>query len=82
MQRKNQRQVLISTHSFDLLSDKGIAAEEVLLLNPTTDGTEVVPAARDSEIKALLEGGANLAEAILPRTVPADIRQIALFPLE
>jgi hypothetical protein len=82
MQRRNQRQVILSTHSFDLLSDKGIAPEEMLLLRPTKAGTEVLQAARDPVIKALLEGGANLAEAILPRTAPPDIRQLSLFSLE
>jgi hypothetical protein len=40
-QKKRARQILISTHSSDLLSDPGIAADEVLLLRPTNEGTKV-----------------------------------------
>ncbi|EDN71352.1 hypothetical protein BGP_3509 [Beggiatoa sp. PS] len=32
--------MILSTHSWELLSDKGIAGEEVLLLTPTLDGTQ------------------------------------------
>jgi predicted ATPase len=35
------RQILISTHSPDLLGDTGIPAEEVLVLKPTEQGTEI-----------------------------------------
>jgi len=36
LQRKTERQVMLSTHSPDLLSDKGIGGEEVLILIPGT----------------------------------------------
>jgi predicted ATPase len=38
-QKKQARQILVSTHSNDLLRDPGIAPDEILLLRPTSAGT-------------------------------------------
>lgn len=67
---ESSRQTIISTHSADFLSDEGIAPEEVLLLAPTTEGTEVSLASNDTQIRALLEGGLSIADAVLPSTAP------------
>jgi predicted ATPase len=77
--RKSSRQVLISTHSADLLSDEGIAPEEVVLLEPSGDGTRAVMAVQDQQIRALLEGGLSVADAVLPLTAPRHASQLALF---
>jgi len=79
IQRRTGRQVLISTHSTDLLEDEGIGLDEVLLLIPGAEGTGVKRASEFKEVKALLEGGSTLADAILPRTRPVDARQLAFF---
>jgi predicted ATPase len=79
IQRQKKRQILISTHSSDLLSDPGIGGEEVLLLIPSEEGTKVELASSIGEIRDLLEGGLTVADAALPRTVPADILQLDLF---
>jgi predicted ATPase len=70
LQRQKGRQVMISTHSADLLSDKGIGGEMVLVLTPSKEGTEVHPSSSDQEIMDLLEGGFSIADAVLPRTAP------------
>ena len=67
---ESPRQTIISTHSLDFLSDEGIAAEEVLLLEPTSEGTRVRVASDDQQIRALLEGGLSIGEAVLPSTAP------------
>ena len=79
IQRRSGRQVLLSTHSSDLLRDEGIGLDEVLLLLPGTEGTKVSAATDFKEIKTLLEGGATLAEAVLPRTRPRHADQLMLF---
>lgn len=79
IQRQKKRQIIISTHSSDLLSDEGIGGEEVLLLIPDEEGTRVELASSDKEIKDLLEGGLTIADAALPRTIPKDILQLDLF---
>ncbi|MEA2489158.1 MAG: hypothetical protein QOH21_950 [Acidobacteriota bacterium] len=77
--RKSARQVLISTHSADLLADVGIAPEEVIWLRPTEEGTIVESAGDDSQVRALVEGGLTIAEAVLPRTAPEHAAQLAMF---
>jgi predicted ATPase len=79
IQRRSGRQVLISTHSTDLLRDEGIGLDEVLLLEPRSEGTSVGLAGDFSEVSALLEGGVTLAEAVIPRTRPRNVEQLALF---
>src|SRR5207244_13391294 len=56
-QKKQARQILVSTHSSDLLRDPGIAPDEVLLLRPTSGGTKVEVSIDNEEIKHLLESG-------------------------
>lgn len=77
--RKSRRQVLISTHSADLLSDEGIAPEEVVLLEPSREGTRVRLAAEIGEIRALLEGGETMGDVVLQYTAPHQAAQLSLF---
>ncbi len=79
LQRPKKRQVILSTHSADLLSDKGIGGEEVLLMTPSPEGTEVKLASSNEQLKRLLEGGLSIADAALPHTVPPDIEQLISF---
>jgi predicted ATPase len=77
--RKFGRQILVSTHSADILAEQGIAPEEVICLEPTNNGTRAFVATDDSQIKALLEGGVSMAEAVLPRTAPTTAANLSLF---
>lgn len=79
LQKPKKRQVLITTHSLDLLSDKGISLDEILVLSPSVEGTIVLTASSIPEIKSMLEGGMSPAQAILPRTKPKNINQLTLF---
>jgi hypothetical protein len=78
-QRRTGRQVLVSTHSPDLLKDEGIGLDEVLLLLPQNEGTTVQVAASKDEIRRLVEGGVTLAQAVLPATRPLNVQQLSLF---
>lgn len=79
IQRRFGRQILLSTHSLDLLRDEGIGLDEALLLRPSTEGTEVQPASKRAEVKELLEGGMSLADAVVPHTRPEKAEQLTLF---
>ena len=80
MQRDRKRQVLISTHSADLLRDKGIRPDEVIFLRPHgNEGTAVERADNIANIRDLLEGGLSIAEAVLPRTRPEKVGRLSLF---
>jgi hypothetical protein len=72
---------MLSTHSSDLLKDEGVGLDEVLLLTPSSEGTKVELAGGLAEVRSLLEGGANLAEAVLPRTRPANAQHL-IFKLD
>jgi predicted ATPase len=78
LQKHISRQIFVSTHSTDLLKDEGIGLNEVLLLIPTDEGTEVRPAKKDEEIIRLLNGGLTMAEAVFPKTKPANASQLLL----
>jgi len=76
--RKNKRQMLISTHSYELLSDKGIAPEETIVLKPDREGTIAYLASHDSATIEMIKSGMSIAEAVLPLTAPADSMQLSL----
>jgi len=77
--KRGVRQIILSTHSSDLLRDGGIAADEVLLFIPSPEGSDVKVGADIDEVRQLLEAGLTAAEVILPRTGPADAIQLSLF---
>ncbi len=76
LQQQRKRQIILSTHSADLLLDKGIGGEEVLLLNPVQEGTKVIAASSMKQIRDMLEAGFSAGEAILPHTRPAESQQL------
>lgn len=78
-QRRTGRQVLVSTHSANLLQDEGVGMDEVFLLRPEKEGTSVIPAGGIPDVKKLLEGGFSMAEATLPFTQPERVNQLPLF---
>lgn len=79
IERSRSRQILVSTHSGDLLRDEGIGLDEVLLLTPGKEGTDVAIAADIAQVVTLLQGGETVAEAVLPRAKPRHADQLALF---
>lgn len=79
VQKRRRRQVLISTHSDDLLSERGIDGREVLMLTPAAEGTEVQVASEVADIRALLEAGFSAGEAVLPRSNPARAEQLSFI---
>jgi len=79
MRKQRRRQVLVSTHSADMLTDKGIDGRETLLLTPRKEGTTVEVATDITELRDLLEAGLSVGDAVLPRTRPQNIEQLGLF---
>ena len=71
---------MLSSHSAELFSDRGIKPTEVALLWPRgSEGTVVELAADREDIRLLLEGGMTMADAALPMTAPANIHQLDMF---
>lgn len=75
--RGRERQVILSTHSPELLTDEGIGLDEVLLLRPSPGGTQIQPASQLAQVRYLLEGGVPLSEAAMPETAPPNVSQLA-----
>jgi predicted ATPase len=80
MQTRSSRQIIVSTQSNDLLQDEGIGLDEVFLLLPSAEGTEVQPAASRADVRTLLESGMSIGDAVMPITRPAKAEQLSLFP--
>lgn len=81
---KNQtsRQIFLSTHSAELLEDKGIGLDEVIVLEPQEEGTLARVASGLRNVRALLRGGGSMAEAVLPITRPNTVEQLGFFAVE
>lgn len=75
--QKRKRQVLISTHSEALLSNKGIDGRGVLLLQPTSEGTKV--RLINEQEKVAINSGFSIAEVVLPKTSPKAADQLGLW---
>ncbi|MFL9825603.1 AAA family ATPase [Rhodoplanes sp. SY1] len=73
MQRQRKRQVIVSTHSTDLLSDPGIDGREVLLFQPSKEGTSVVPVSEIADLSRLMRAGLSAGEVVLPKTQPEQL---------
>ena len=72
VRKQSPKQVFLSTHSPELLADEGIGLDETLLFLPGREGAEIAPAASFEDVHALLEGGLNLGDAVIPKTQPPD----------
>ncbi len=76
-QRKIRRQVIISTHSTEMLDDPGISGHEVIRLAPDPDGTLLKSPMDDPEEVNQLRNGLTIADVVLPKSAPSD--QMELF---
>ncbi|HIE50813.1 MAG TPA: chromosome segregation protein SMC [Armatimonadetes bacterium] len=75
--RKQLRQILVSTHSEEMLRDEGIAPEEVILLQPGPNGTEVkLP--EEVDVRAMREGRLTPADILMPKVAPENPQQLEL----
>jgi predicted ATPase len=75
-QSKRRRQIIISTHSEALLSNAGIDASGVLVVEPGENGS-TIREITDYEIRAIKDGF-SVSEVVLPATRPAGAKQLSL----
>jgi predicted ATPase len=80
-QRGSGAQILLTTHSPDLLEDEGIRPEEVLELAPTTDGTTGRTIDQIPEAMELFSSGLSLADIVRARSAPPGIERLATIGL-
>ncbi len=73
-QKLTGRQVIMSTHSEQLLQDEGIAAEEVLLVRPIKEGSDINSGAKLDDVVQLMETGLTAGETIMPKTASQKMK--------
>jgi len=74
--RSGKRQVILTTHSYDLLDNETIGPKEVVVLIPTKEGTKLKAANDVDSIRELIKAGFTIAEATNPTTKPKDISKL------
>lgn len=72
------RQVLLTTHSYDLVRDEGIEPEEILTVEPSPDGSVVRTGADDASAVAIAETGGSAGEVLLASAISRGGAQLPL----
>lgn len=72
------RQVLVTTHSWDLVGDEGIAPEEVLTVEPSSNGSTIRSGAEDVSAVAIAEAGGSAGEILLSSAISRGGAQLPL----
>lgn len=75
--RAGGRQAIISTHSDEMMQDPGVAASEVLLVRPASEGSEAIVGAEIGDIREAMSAGLTAAEVVMPRTKAAQVELFA-----
>jgi len=70
-------QVLLTTHSEEILKDQGLGLDEVVVLEPGTEGSTALLGTSVEGASRLLESGLSLAEILGSRTRPRRVDQLS-----
>lgn len=70
-------QVLLTTHSEEIVKDQGLGLDEVVVLEPGAEGTVAMPGTSVKGAGQLLESGLGLAEILGPRTRPRHVDELS-----
>jgi len=76
MQSVSARQIITTTHSTALLDDPAIGLREVHRIEVDGNGSHVVTLADDPSVKAQVEGGMTISQAVLPLLRPKEIDKL------
>ena len=76
MQRNKKRQVLVTTHSYDMLSSVGIGTAEVAVLETSPEGTRVSPLSEIPSLQAAVDAGFSIADAAIPAIKPSTANEM------
>jgi predicted ATPase len=76
--KQQGRQIMVSTHSEEMLDDLGIDTQEILVLKPTNEHTEVSLASDSSTLLEASKAGVRLGKMITATTRPQGIEQLSL----
>jgi len=76
--QRSGRQVMVSTHSEEILSDRGIDPSEILLLEPSEHETKVIVGSERSELTNAARAKLPLGRIVTGLTKPKEIEQLSL----
>jgi AAA domain, putative AbiEii toxin, Type IV TA system len=76
--QRSGRQVVISTHAEEMLSDRGIDPSEILLLEPSEHESKVVVGSDRPELTNAARARLPLGRIVTGLTKPKDIDQLSL----
>lgn len=80
--RASERQVVVSTHAAEILSNAGLGLDEVLLLSVGDEGTTARLLSEIPDVRnEVLELGLSIAESVAPRTAPKGVEDIGQLSL-
>lgn len=79
VQRRAGRQIMVSSHSPQILGDSGIGNDEVLLLLPRPEGTAASLLADHEELRNMRDAGLDIGEILQRVTAPERADQLSLF---
>jgi predicted ATP-dependent endonuclease of OLD family len=79
LQRRTGRQIIVSSHSPEILNDSGIGNDEVLVLLPKSEGTAAQLLSENEAATALRSSGVELAEILRGLTAPEHADKLASF---
>ena len=71
-------QVILSSHSNEILHDPGLGLDEVLVLKPSDEGTTATLARDFPDVRDAVTAGVDLAEMLVPLTRPADVDGLSM----
>lgn len=72
-QRERDMQIVISTHSPEILHDEGLHADEIVVLRVTDDGTHAELLSNIPEVEGLLEADLDKSEIVQSLVNPPDL---------
>ena len=77
--RRQGIQVILSTHSTEMLADDGLGLHEVVALHPDAEGTTATMAADVEHAQRYLDAGLTVQEILEPLTRPEGIEKLPLL---
>lgn len=79
VQKRTSRQVVVSSHSPEVLGDEGIGLNEVVVLFPGREGTSAALISNVADVEQEYNAGLDLPDIIRSLTAPDDSSQLSLF---
>lgn len=76
VQRGRKRQIFVTTHSYEMLSNAGIRMQEVLILETSNEGTQVKTISDVPSLKAAIEAGLTIGDVVIPYVKPDTVSKM------